>query len=398
LGADVRAAADVRLGADVRAAAVPWAVSRVLVLLTVAFANIVVQTIGQVRAAVPQHMGRGLLDWDAERYLQIAKYGYHALPRKELRFFPLVPLLSRGFDLIVPGTMGRALLWEANIAALVLGVLVLRLMRFEKGDEEVGRAAVWLVFLTPAAFVLVWGYSEATWGCLSVGMFLCLRQRRLWLAAVLGVLAGLTRPVAPLLALAALVELGPEVVRAGARARSRDLAAGAAAVRLSWPDLTARAAAIASPVVGVGLYLAWVGNQFGDWRLPYRIQQSPRFRGSTSNPLTALRHTLDAAMHHRDYVAGLRLGWVVVLVALVLVAFKRFPPSYGVFAAAMLAVALSTEHLGSLERYSFSAFPVVLAAAVVAGERRERLLAFSALGAAALVGYGTLALLGSYVP
>jgi hypothetical protein len=189
--------------------------------------------------------------------------------------------------------------------------------------------------------------------------------------------------VAPLLALAAVVELGPEVVRAR--------------LRLPWRDLLARAAVVASPVVGVGLYLAWVGNQFGDWRLPYSIQQSARFRGSTSNPLTALGHTLDAAMHHRNYVAGLRLGWVVILVALIVVAFLRFPPSYGVFAAATLAVALSTEHLGSLERYSFSAFPVVLAAAVVA-RKREHLLAAGALGAAALVGYGTLALLGSYVP
>jgi hypothetical protein len=367
-----------RLWGDVGVAGVPWVVSRLLVLLTVAFAKTIVETAGPLRAAVPQHMSRLLLDWDAERYKQIAQFGYGALPRVQLRFFPLVPLLARAVDRVVPGTAGRALLIEANLAALVLGVLVLRLVRFETGDETLGRTAAWLVFLTPAAFVLTWGYSEATWLCLSVAMVLALRQRRWWVAAAVGVLTGLTRPVAPLLCLPALVEAWPGVWR------------------VPWRERIARGAAVASPVVGVCLYLAWVWREFGSFLLPYRVQQSPKFRGSLTDPVSPLWHVASKAVHG-NWIDGLRVGWAVVLVALVVVTFWRWPLSYGVFAAATLLVALSTQRLGSFERYGFSAFPVTLAVAVIA-RRRHWLTAVGALGAAALVGYGTLALLGSYVP
>jgi hypothetical protein len=356
----------------------PWLVSRALVLLSVAFAKTVVATAGPLRPAVPQHMHRLLLDWDAERYFQIAAKGYAALPRVQVRFFPLVPLLARAVDLVVPGSTGRALLVEANLAALVLGVLVLRLVRFETGDETLARTATWLVFLTPAAFVLTWGYSEPTWLALSVAMVLALRRKHWWMAAAVGVLAGLSRPVAPLLSVAALVEAWPGVWRVG------------------WRERLGRAAAVASPVVGVCLYLTWVWHRFGSFLVPYRIQQSHRFRGSLTDPVTPLWHTAQAAAHG-DWLAGLRVAWAVVLVALVVVAFVRWPPSYGVFGAVTLLVALSTQRLGSFERYGFSAFPVTLAAAAVA-RRRHWLTAVGALGAAALVGYGTLALLGSYVP
>jgi hypothetical protein len=356
----------------------PWATSRVLVLLSVAFAHRIADTAGPLRAAVPQHIHRGLLGWDAERYRQIAEQGYAALPRIELRFFPLVPMVTRAIDAVLPGGAGVALLVQANGAALLLGWLVLRLVVHEKGDAELGRTAVWLVYLTPAAFVLAWGYSEALWGCLSVGFLLALRQRRWWVAAAIGVLAGLARPVAPLLVLPALIEAG-----AGVRPVARE-----------W---VGRAAAVASPVIGAGLYLAWVWQRFGDAFYPYRIQQNPHFRGAAADPITPILHTARAAWHGDEF-AALRVAWAIVLLVLVVVAFQHWPPSFGVFAGATLLVALSTERLGSFERYGFSAVPVVLALAGLVHRRPRALLAANALGAAALVGYGTLALLGSYTP
>jgi hypothetical protein len=352
--------------------------SRLLVLVSLAFAHVVADTIGSVRPAVPEHLDRGLLDWDAQRYMQIAQHGYGALRGIELRFFPLLPLLARALNVVLPGGAGAALLVVSNVAAFVFGWLVWRLVVHEKGDAALGLAggAVWLTFLAPAAFVLVWGYSEALWGCVTVGMFLALRRQQWWLAAVVGVLAGLTRPVAPLLVLPALIECGR-----GVRA-------------VPWRSLVPRAAAVGSPVVGVCVYLAWVHAQgHRDWLLPYHIQQDPKFRGRAVNPVTAVVHAVQAGFDG-DWIALLRVAWVVVLLVAIGLCLRDWPLSYGVFAGAIVLVALSTQRLGSFERYGFSAFPVMLGLAGLV-RRREALYA---VGAACLLGYGTLALLGSYVP
>lgn len=341
-------------------------------VVSVLLAHAVVGSVGSVRLAVHQHLARGLLDWDAERYMQIADRGYAALPRVQLRFFPLLPLLARALNVVLPGGPGAAVVVIANVAALGFGFLVWRLVMHERDDAGLAGAAVWLAYLTPAAFVLVWGYTEALWGCLTVGMFLALRRQQWWWAAGVGVLAGLTRPVAPLLVLPALIE---------------------AARGFDRRTLVPRAAAVVSPVVGVGCFLAWVGVRYHDWLLPYHIQQTPRFRGKTTNPFRAVGSVWRAAADGSG-IAGLRLAWVVVLVVAVVLCLRRWPLSYGAFVGATLVLALSTERLGSFERYSFAAFPVVLALAG-AVRRREALYA---LGAASMLGYGTMALLGVYVP
>lgn len=359
------------------AAALPgWALTRLLVLASLVFAHRIADTIGNPRPAVAQHLHRGLLGWDAERYYQIADYGYALLPKIELRFFPLVPLLTRALDWVLPGKVGVALLVQSNLFALLLGCLVYRLVVLEKGDAELGQMATWLVFVTPAAFVLAWGYTEALWGCLCVGLFLAMRSERWWAAAAVGVLVGLTRPTAPLLCLPLLIE----VVR-----RRRFRVDGLAA--------------LASPLVGVGLYLWWVGARFGDPFFPYTVQQGRQFRGSLTDPVRPLLRAAGDAFSDGNGIAGLRVFWAVLLIGLVVVAFRNLPVSYGAFALVTLLVALGTQRLGSFERYGFSAFPVVLAAAVVA--QRRRTWAFPGmvgLGAASLLAYGTLALIGSYVP
>jgi hypothetical protein len=84
-------------------------------------------------------------------------------------------------------------------------------------------------------------------------------------------------------------------------------------------------------------------------------------------------------------------------VVLLVVCLFRWPASYGAFAAATLVLALSSRNLDSLERYSLSAFPLVLAgASLTASGRVER--GVFALSAAGMAGYATLAFLNAYVP
>lgn len=329
-------------------------------------------------AAAEHHLHQGLLGWDAERYTQIAEEGYPALPLIELRFFPLVALLARAAATVV-GDAGLALVLLANGAALVLGALVHALCLHERQDEALARRAAWFVAFTPAAFVLAWGYSEALWGCLAVGAALCLRRRWWWAAAALGLLGGLARPVGALLVLPALVEAARGVRSAPGRER---------AVRL---------AAVVAPAAGTGAYLAWVGARFGDPLLPFRIQQDESFRGDLADPVSTLLRLLGGLLRGELGVQTVRLAWAVVLIGLVVATCRSWPASYGVLAVAVLAVALGTDRLGSFERYGFAAFPVVLHLAAVARTRvAER--AVLAVGGGAMAVYGTMALLGRYVP
>jgi hypothetical protein len=88
---------------------------------------------------------------------------------------------------------------------------------------------------------------------------------------------------------------------------------------------------------------------------------------------------------------------LALFVALIVVLFRRLPSSYGWYAAAMVLVNVSARNLDSFERYAMSAFPLVLAVALVT-DRPDVERPVLTLSAAGLVGYSVLAFLGVYVP
>jgi hypothetical protein len=162
-------------------------------------------------------------------------------------------------------------------------------------------------------------------------------------------------------------------------------------------DLPAKAAAVAAPVAGCGLYLAWVGLRFHHPMLPLQIQQRPEFRGPLANPLVVLAKAANQALHGDWTRNAAHLPWAVVLIALVVVACRRWPASYGAFAAATVVMGLSTNRLGSLERYGFLAVPTILAAATAIGDG-DRESAILTVAGAWLLGYAAMTFIGFSVP
>jgi hypothetical protein len=321
----------------------------------------------------------GLLVWDGTWYARIARVGYEALPHEALRFFPLVPVLARAGAALTPFTTGAVLVAISNASALAVGVSLFALVRLESRDEALARRAVWLVALAPPAYVFVLGYTEATATLLAVLVFLGLRTRRWAWAAVAGFLAGLVRPVGALLVVPAAIEALRDV--RSARSGERML----------------RLVAALAPVAGAGAYLAWVQAQFGDWWLPIRVQQRAGLRGRFTNPLSTFADAARSLFDGADATTGLHLPWVIVLVVLVVVAFRRWPVSYGAFALTMLIVGVSSSTLNSIERYALSAFPFVLAAAsLTSRDLVERTVLI--LSTAGLVAYTLLVFLGVSVP
>ena len=141
----------------------------------------------------------------------------------------------------------------------------------------------------------------------------------------------------------------------------------------------------------------WSWRRYGDFLLPLRVQTASTHRGQAVDPVTALFHEARGILHGQHVGSALHVPWAIVFVALAVVAFRRWPASYGAFAAAVLVVALTSKNLDSLERYGLGAFPLVLAlASFVTDDRLET--AWVALSAAALEGYALLAFLNAYVP
>lgn len=370
------------VGRDLRAAILPWVVARALVVGSLGLARFVFDEIGSGRR--PTQLSQGLFSWDAAWYRAIAEHGYAALPHEALRFFPLYPLTGRGMGFLLLDHTAVGLLVVANVAALVFAALLHRLTLRETGDADAARRAAWYAAVLPPAMVLVLGYAEALALCFAVGMFLFLRSssagHQRWLAAVpFGIAAGLCRPVGVLLVVPATIEAW----RGWGDARAK--------------ERVARVVAVASPGIGIGIYLAWVGLRFGDPLDPLSIQNRRSLRGGFVDPVTRVIDAVGDLTGGDRFGSGLHILTIAACVVLVVVLAKRLPASYAAYAASAVVLALTARNLDSFERYAMSTFPLIIAIALLTS-RRDVDRTVNAAMAGGLVAYSTLAFFGSYVP
>jgi hypothetical protein len=372
-----------RLGAttfvrrDLPAALTPWIVARLIVA-----AALVVTRYGQNQVGArpePVALRQGLFAWDAAFYRSIATSGYGGLPHAALRFFPLVPLLTRALGFVLLNHEGVALVVVVNASALVFAALLHRLAMLETGDAAFARRAAWFAAVFPPFAALVLGYADATAMALAAGMLLALRTRRFELAIPLGVLAGACRPVGVLLVAPALVEA----------ARGWRATAGR--------ERVARAGAVVSPVLGLAAFLAYAGLAFGDAFAPLTVQDQARLRGHVQSPITSVVDGLRDLAHAGRFGPGLHVLWAGVFALLLIVVARKLPASYTAYAALALVLALSAQNLDSFERYCASTLPFLLAVAFIT-KRPEAERAALVLAAAAMFAYTVLIFLGLYVP
>ncbi|HEV2361772.1 MAG TPA: hypothetical protein VGS21_08725 [Acidimicrobiales bacterium] len=361
-------------------AALPsYLAARALVLGALALARYMITYLHVTDDGIVSRVHSGLLGWDAAFYRDIAIHGYGALPPGSLRFFPLTPIAARVIAGIPGVGGGAALLIFTNAAALVAAALTYRLVLNETGDEPTARRATFLVNMAPPAFVMVMGYAEPLLLVATAWAFISLRSRSWRSAALAGVVAGLTRPVGVLLAVPACIE----------------------ALR-AWRGCSAaeradRVAAVLGPVAGFTAYLGWTQITKGGFLEPLREQLTSEQRGGLADPFVTFFRDARNLVDGTHIGSGLHATWVLAFLALLVVAFRVLPASYGAYGAVTLLVAFSSSNLDSLERYGFSALVFVVAVAVVA--RRERAFwIVAAVSAAGLVGYSLLAFMNAYVP
>jgi hypothetical protein len=234
-----------------------------------------------------------------------------------------------------------------------------------------------MVCLFPGAFVLSWAYAEALWVLAAVVGFWAIRSRHWWWAVAAGLVVGASRP----LGLVFVVPVAIELARVWRSARNEERAIGVAAVL--------------SPLVGTGAYLAWVARSYGDAWLPFTVQGA--LRGDSVDPFTRLWEGLQQMVGPQRFSDGLHVPFAIAFVVLVVLTFRWWPVSYGAFAGLVLVAALAAENLNSLERYGLNAFPLALTLAVAVRNDRVERVATTVLGGG-VVALSSLAWLGAYVP
>ena len=315
-------------------------------------------------AVLPRSASSMILDvltsWDGIWYMRIVRRGYPEYvpsgityddPEARVAFFPMYPWLVRTVDRILPGGDTFAALMVNLVLGAAFVVLVGLLARRWFGDHA-ARPAMVLTAFFPGSFVLSFAYSEALLLVLAAACLLALSHERWIWAGVFAAVATATRPNGIALVAATAV-------------------AAVIAIRTSrrWTALVAPAL---SPL-GFVAYQWWIDRHTGESRVWFRVQ-GEAWKEGTSFGLTALRNTLEAFTKPLTSPTDL-ITAVAFLATLVVLwtAWKRRLPlpalAYGVMVIALMLVPATVT---ARPRFLFTAFPLLVAAAVWLDDEKRR--------------------------
>lgn len=318
----------------------------------------------------------GHVAWDSWSYLSIAVAGYDDPDVAALE--PAdgsAPIsVNYGFMPVYPGLMGLlaaplAGLGLAPVAAaafagvaislastLAAMVALFALARRQLDDDGAIRAATYLLVF-PSGFFLAQVYAEALFIALALGSLALLDARRPGPAAVLAVLAALTRPVGVALvipfAIAALLRLRRDRAT-GLRARPLDLA--------TW------AVAVLAPLVACA---GWLLSPFGARFLVVQREHFGREMLGQGPALEAWSGLVTGwgglAPDTRMYYA-LEAGAVVLAIVASAWAFRR-APGLALFGLATIAIPLASGPPQSLVRFALAVPAIFLLLARLGGRQ-----------------------------
>lgn len=284
---------------------------------------------------------------DARHYLDLARYGYgagEAFPEQYLMivFFPLFPWLLRLLNPLGWLDWGLlALAVQLPLFALA-GAGLFALVR-----DRFGRATAWrtlaLLLVSPAA-VFFWApMTESLFLALTVWYVLSLERDRWAAAAVLGVLAGLTRAPGGLL-------LGLAVLHLVQRWRS-----GRRPPWYAWFSAL-------GPALGLGAYFALNQLVYGRWN-QYAVYQREHWGQGMGLFTATIRYHLRYLVSWWDSDRTAAVWVCLTAVLCILAAFgvlaaaaRRLPPSWLGYGLAYLALTMGATWLLSAPRYAVALF------------------------------------------
>ena len=304
--------------------------------------------------------------WDSDFFLRIAQNGYDDA---SAAFHPLYPALI--------AALGRVFFGHYILAGLVISLLcclgsfvLLHRLALERLGVDGARHSVLYLAVFPMALFLQAVYSESLFLLLVLAAFAFAERNRFAGAGLVAGLAILTR--------AAGLALLPALALLAWRHRERPRALAGIA--------------LAVPVAAIYPLVLW--QQVGDpWaftsaqdRWHRHVSRAGPLGGIWDGLVAGWRGLEQFVVGHGTHVAGANpmhaaaenvqaVAFLVLFVALTVVAWRRFGAPYGLFSAVSLAIPLtypsSRWPLLSLPRFGLVIFPLFLAlAAVTAGRPR----------------------------
>jgi hypothetical protein len=302
--------------------------------------------------------------WDSDFFLRIAQNGYDGA---SAAFHPLYPALV--------AVLGRALFGHYLLAGLIVSLacclgsflLLYRLAEERLGPEGAQRSVLYLAVF-PMSLFLQAVYSESLFLLLVLAAFAVAERNRFASAGVLAGLAILTR--------AAGIALLPALALLAWRERDRLRALGGVALALP-------VAAIYPLVLWQQVDDPWAFSHAQD-RWHRHVSPAGPLGGIWDGAVSAWRGLEQFVVGHGTHVAGANqmhaaaenlqaFVFLVLFVALTVVAWRRFGAPYGLFAAVSLAIPLSYPSsrwpLLSLPRFGLVVFPLFLALAALTSGR-----------------------------
>ncbi len=323
--------------------------------------------------------------WDGHWYLEIVRKGYprnipaditYFQPEARAAFFPLYPNLVRVVDVLLPGNQVAASL-ALNLVLGAFVILLIGLIAQRLFGNKVSERTMILLSLFPGSFVLSHVYSEATLLVLAALCFLCLMDKRWFLAGVFAALATASRPNG--LALVAACGVACLV----AIFEERD-----------WKSIIAP---VLAPLgyVGYMVFLRFHTNEPWAW---FRVQREAWQEG-TSFGGTALRSTFDFLRHPLTSPTDVMTTASLVAVVLLIIAAykKRLPWMFSAYCAAVLFLMVLPATVTARPRFIFTAFPLFISFAAWTQKDDDKwwplVITLSAAGlttVTALYGFGTV--------
>lgn len=308
--------------------------------------------------------------WDALWYQHITEVGY-GVGDGSTAFFPLYPILGR---LATPVAGGMTFVGLLLISALAyLGVVVslwrlarLEALRLSRRDRDHGASrrspsrlvALLTILLTvffPTGFFLLAPYTESLFLLLSVATLWFIRTDRPWLAGITGLLAGLSRAQGAFLAF-------PLVYHQSLTARGAGQGRSWASARCWGLSLLPGAMPLAGGLL-FGVYQAFV---LGEARIGLAGQAPWGYR--VVPPWETLIASWDYIVQHAGQpsaaVEALNLVSLVGFTAIALLAVRRLPLEYALYALPSIALLLVRQMwlspLMSVSRFVLVLFPCTI--------------------------------------
>lgn len=290
--------------------------------------------------------------WDAGSFLEIADHGYWSPPgaRTNFPFLPLYPLMVRAISLGGMVNLAVAAQCLSLISLWVSCVYLWRAVFRDFRNPSAATLAVTFLLFGPVSFFFSSAYSEALFLALTLGCFDALIRRRLWLAGIFAALATLTR-------FAGIVLVVPLLWQAFEAAWERK--------RSLIPDLMS-VAVCAAPAGGFAMYCAFLWWRYGDALLYFHSEQMYWGRHFAWFWLFLSHESFSGlASFYQVWFATALLVAIGLLLSGVLF---RLRISYLLYTLALIFLYISSRLAEALPRYLSVAFPLYIAAALVASK------------------------------